>query len=91
MTSYALLVWGNDGSRQGYISKVDLEVNGPNYPTGSVVCTEDEQQALRFPSVSTALAFIDTSSKTCPLRPDGKPNRPLRKFNIEFIPVEEQK
>jgi hypothetical protein len=44
---------------------------------GYVQFTADKSRAKRFSDTAAALQFLRTQSTTHPLRPDGKPNRPL--------------
>lgn len=41
-------------------------------------------QALRFRSAAEAMMCWRLQSKTVPLRPDGKPNRPLTALTVEI-------
>jgi len=82
---YVIEAFGDNGQSTGYLSEVDFEANGPNYPTGDVACTADPALALQFASADQALAFILTRSTTCPRRPDGGINRPLRALNLKII------
>lgn len=61
----------------------------PRYPSGVVTTTADITKALRFPSTFDALDAWRTQSSTVPLRPDGRPNRPLSSRMIEFVTVDE--
>lgn len=85
MTLYVLQVIGADGEIIGYLSEVDFEANGPRYPTGHAEWIADPDLALQFASQAEAICFLMTRSKSCPLRPDGHPNRPLRAFNIGVV------
>jgi hypothetical protein len=49
---------------------------------GYVEFTSDIREAKRFFDVAAALAFLRTQSVVRPLRPDGKPNRPLTAYNV---------
>lgn len=51
---------------------------------GDATFTPDKSKAKRFKSVEAAHKCWLTQSKTRPLRPDGKPNRPLTAFNMTF-------
>lgn len=51
---------------------------------GDQVFTDDPAQAMRFDGLEAALNAWKTQSKVRPLRPDGKPNRPLTAFSITF-------
>lgn len=48
--------------------------------------TDNMADALRFASVDAAMSLAAAVSPNRPVRPDGKPNRPLRAFTLEFIP-----
>jgi hypothetical protein len=46
----------------------------------------DYTQAVRFPSMATALAAYLAQSRTIPLNPrNGRPSRPLTAFAVEFV------
>ena len=47
--------------------------------------TDDRDQAMHFSATATAFEFWRTQSRTCPLRPDGKPNRPLTAFSMTVV------
>jgi hypothetical protein len=49
--------------------------------------TADPEKARKFESKSEALEFRRTQSKTHPLRPDGEPNRPLKRFMALIKPL----
>lgn len=68
-----------------YLEAMDFEAHGGQ---GFAVFTNDKAMAKRFDNVVEALAFWQTQSKTVPLRPDGKPNRPLTASTITFENVE---
>lgn len=75
------------GISEGYLSRVDFEANGPNYPTGHAECSMDPKLAIQFASYDQALGFYLTRSQTCPRRPDGKINRPLRALTVQIVPM----
>lgn len=54
---------------------------------GDLSATRDRDQAMRFPDHITALEYWRQQSKTHPLRPDGKPNRPLTAFSMSIETV----
>jgi hypothetical protein len=58
----------------------DLESNG----LGFLTVTHHLSRAKRFSNVEEALAFYRQQSVRCPLRGDGKPNRPLTAYTVEF-------
>jgi hypothetical protein len=53
------------------------------YPTGDIVHSPDPAEAQRFNSPMEALAEWKRASTRVPLRPDGRPNRPLTAFTAE--------
>jgi len=61
----------------------DCEVDA-NDGRGEVTFTDDKAEAKQFPDVGAAYQFYGRQSITRPLRPDGKPNRPLTAYNITF-------
>lgn len=63
----------------------------PSYPTGDGAATMDPAKALRFDTAADALAFWKQTSRVVPMRPDGKPNRPLTALTVtvEQLPEEE--
>jgi hypothetical protein len=64
-----------------WIAGVDFEANGG---WGSIELTNDFGRAMRFESNKTALRFWRTQPRSRPLRPDGKPNRPLTMYTVEI-------
>jgi hypothetical protein len=68
-----------------YLVRCDFEANGGR---GEVHWSVERDKAMRFDNPGAALAYWKTPSQTVPLRPDGKPNRPLSAFAIEIVPVE---
>lgn len=56
---------------------------------GKVVLTSDPDLAHRYPSVGAALSAWRETSKTHPVRMDGKPNRPLTAYTVEVMPADD--
>ena len=54
---------------------------------GDAVFTSKIANAQRFATFEAATEFWKQQSKTRPLRPDGKPNRPLTAFNVTIEKV----
>ena len=54
---------------------------------GDTVGTLDLTEAQTFDSPDEAIVYYRQISKTRPLRPDGRPNRPLTAFTVEVLPV----
>lgn len=62
-----------------YLQSCDFEAcNG----RGHVTFTPDPNLAMKFPDKAAALQYRNTQSKTVPLRPDGRPNRPLTAYSL---------
>lgn len=73
---------GPTGYGGTYVKGMDFEAFEGR---GHLVVTHDRGKALEFPSIMAAMAYWQTTSKTVPLRPDGKPNRPLTAYTVEII------
>jgi hypothetical protein len=67
-----------------FVKACDFEAHGGR---GFVEFTPDESAALSFNSVNEAIEFWRTQSEVRPLRPDGKPNRPLTAYTVEVKQV----
>lgn len=52
--------------------------------TGKSTWTRDRYQAIHFSSAIEALKMYRTVHATDPIRPDGKPNRPLTAFTVSI-------
>jgi hypothetical protein len=62
-----------------YLQSCDFEAcNGRGYVTFTAALSK----AMKFASKNDAFVFYLTKSKTVPLRPDGKPNRPLTAYLV---------
>lgn len=62
-----------------YVLDFDPNADGGR---GNVIMTQKREEAKRFDSTKQAYEFYMTQSTTVPLRPDGRPNRPLTAYNI---------
>jgi hypothetical protein len=62
-----------------YLQSFDVEAYDGR---GDATFTPHISEALKFDSVSDAMECWRKQSQTRPLRPDGKPNRPLTAFNV---------
>ena len=68
--------------RTVYLKTFDFEAyNG----RGEIQTTASKKVAKKFNTMEQALAFCRTTSKTVPLRWDGKPNKPLTACTIEIV------
>ena len=56
---------------------------------GDLVLTASYERALRFGSHRQAWEFYTQTSKTRPVREDGRPNRPLTAFSVQVRPIRE--
>jgi hypothetical protein len=57
---------------------------------GAVQWTESRYNAMIFHDPATAMRLWQTQSVTTPLRPDGKPNRPLTAYTVEVENLSDQ-
>lgn len=70
-----------------YLESFDLEAyNG----RGSVKLTRDVKHAMRFPDHGVAMETWRQQSQTVPVRPDGKPNRPLTAYHATFEGIDDE-
>jgi hypothetical protein len=65
-----------------YVMECDFEAHNG---VGEVIFTQKREEAKHFVDGSAALDFYRTQSKTVPLRPDGKPNRPLTAYHMILL------
>lgn len=72
----------------GFVKSYDPDASPNVYPTGVATFTDEPRSALTFKRPEDALAFMNQVSATVPLRPDGKPNRPIRAFTLEVARIE---
>lgn len=70
----------NDGTvLNEWLESFDAEANDG---MGHAMFTTREDLAMRFESQNDALAYLLTVPASRPFRADGKPNRPLRAFEV---------
>lgn len=69
-----------------YLAAYDADQNGF---AGLIAITSDPSKAMRFVDAGEALACWKRQSATMPIRPDGKPNRPLTAFHAEIMDAPE--
>lgn len=50
----------------------------------------DITKAKKFANMAEAFTFYNTQPKCCPIRPDGKPNKPLTATNWSFETIQER-
>ena len=70
---------GPGGPVWGYVRFFDPDAHGGR---GNLVTTADPARARQFDSAIEAGNFWRQQSKVRPLRPDGKPNRPLTAYSV---------
>lgn len=51
--------------------------------------TFDPNEAMKFRTMTLAIQMWRAILPTDPVRADGKPNRPLTAFTVEFVPLED--
>jgi len=56
---------------------------------GFGIFTDKPEHAMRFKTLRDAMEFWRTQSTVKPLRPDGKPNRPLTASTISVFKLEQ--
>lgn len=76
---------GNTVSERTFLAEYDADVDAYR---GRVVLTNDINKAMRFADFQDMMACWQRVSKTVPLRPDGRPNRPLSAFSITATTVD---
>lgn len=69
------------GPLRYWLAAADVDARGGR---GSARLTLVASEALAFPSMQEAFAFWRQQSTRRPLRPDGRPNRPLTAYTVEF-------
>jgi len=56
---------------------------------GAITWSKTFAGALHFATPREALTYWGQISRTVPIRPDGKPNRPLTAFTVELVGEED--
>jgi hypothetical protein len=74
------------------VGQVDLFVKDADFECrdgrGDFDLTTNKNRAKMFDTQQETLDYWKTQSKTCPLRPDGEPNRPLTTLTCYVYAVE---
>lgn len=78
MSNRYVMRCGLDGP---YLKSYDPEASGG---IGHVIWTTDPDRARRFESREEAMRLLQAIPRSRPLRPDGKPNRPLTAFTVSI-------
>jgi hypothetical protein len=81
-----VLIAKADGSTDGlpvgcYLAYYDPEANDGH---GAAEWTDDPARAMTFPGIIAAHTCYSAVPHSRPVRPDGKPNRPLTMFAVMF-------
>lgn len=82
-----LIAGRQDAPAGQYLSSYDPEAHGG---CGFATWTPDPAAAMTFEDASAAFEFSQQVPRCRPVRPDGKPNRPLTAFTIAIMPDGEQ-
>jgi hypothetical protein len=64
-----------------WLSRADFEAHNGQ---GHMTFTDNPRRAMKFADAAAALSYWQTPSRKWPLRPDGKPNRPLTALTVEI-------
>jgi hypothetical protein len=64
-----------------YLASYDVDAHEGR---GEIAWTEDRHSAMIFKDAAAAMAIWQQQSTVTPLRPDGKPNRPMTAFSVEL-------
>lgn len=56
---------------------------------GAVAVTHEPDKALRFDTKTACFTAWSATHQRVPVRPDGKPNKPLTSYHCEFLPLED--
>ena len=86
-----VIIAHNRGVEGQYLQDFNPDAHGADlYPTGWATFTDDLNKAKRFNGPADALKYIMQVPKICPVRPDGRPNKPLMAFTLEVSPIPQQ-
>lgn len=87
MSRFVLRVWETGDLVKWYDPDFVPPAPNPPYPNGAVDFTRDPAEALTFDSFAHGFEFWRQESTSIPVRPDGRPNRPLTAFGIECVDI----
>ena len=79
---------GFDGAAGQYVRSYDPDGNDGR---GDLEITNDPARARVFTDAGEGLRVWRSQATACPIRWDGKPNRPLTAFTVTFEPAPEVK
>lgn len=63
-----------------YLKSMEFDPVNPMIPI--VESTDDKETAMQFDNAMDALEFWKSVNPNYPVRPDGKPNRPLTAYTV---------
>jgi len=84
--TYVIQIHSPPDVEDQYLVSFDFDALGGR---GWGIFSDKPEHAMRFKTLRDALEFWRTQSTVKPLRPDGKPNRPLTASTISVFKVEE--
>lgn len=64
-----------------WVKDADFDADGGR---GFIAMTQKKGEAKRFEDAGLAMEYYRTASKVVPLRPDGKPNRPMTAYHVSI-------
>jgi hypothetical protein len=88
----AIKLWGLasgtvDEHSKRFVKAMDFEAHDGR---GELTTTDDQAEAMQFPSMIEAMEFWKTSPQCHPIRlSDGRPNRPLTAYTVSVEPIED--
>jgi hypothetical protein len=90
MTGFVIKAEDPEVVRGQLLQYYDPEIKDPRDPrrTGYTKWTHDPLMAIVYRTGQDAMAEWMRVSVAVPLRPDGRPNRPLSAFTITIMPLE---
>lgn len=84
------IVWADGGAcafSGQYLQAFDPQDSGG---LDTVIFTPEHTKAKTFQTSTAALEFWRTQSHSVPVRPDGKPNRPLTAITVEIFDLDQE-
>lgn len=89
--SFALRVWSVAGMPEidQFNGRYIASYADTDCGRGAMTFSNYYAGAIRFATAREALTYWRQISRTVPLRPDGRPNRPLTAFTVEVVAEED--
>jgi len=82
MSKQVYCVSVNDPKTHGWLRGFNIEAHKGR---GSVQLTSRRECAMLFGDAEAVFRAYHSIPKSCPVRPDGKPNKPLTAFHFEIL------